>query len=137
MTAANSATPTADREIVITRELDAPRELVFEAFTDPKHIAQWWGPTGFTNTIRSMDVRPGGVLRFVMHGPDGVDYVNEIRYIEITTPPRLVHRHGPGAGHEKKGDHAEGEGDEIAPPARRFGSSRLRDRGVLSSAFLK
>jgi uncharacterized protein YndB with AHSA1/START domain len=88
------AASTADREIIITRVLDAPRELVFNAWTDPKHIAQWWGPRGFTNTVSEMDVRPGGVWRFVMHGPDGVDYKNKIVYIEIVQPERLVYSHG-------------------------------------------
>jgi uncharacterized protein YndB with AHSA1/START domain len=85
---------TADREIVITRVFDAPRELVFKAWTDPKHVAQWWGPKGFTTTTYEMDVRPGGVWRFVMHGPDGVDYKNKIIYIEIVKPERLVYSHG-------------------------------------------
>ena len=68
----------ARREIITTRVLDAPRELVWKAWTDPKHVAEWWGPNGFTNTIHEMDVRPDGVWRFIMHGPDGVDYKNEI-----------------------------------------------------------
>lgn len=87
-------TSTADREIVITRVFDAPRELVFKAWTDPKHVAQWWGPNGFTNTIHEMDVRPGGVWRFIMHGPDGVDYPNKIVFIEVVKPERLVYAHG-------------------------------------------
>ena len=66
-----------------------PRELVFKMWTDPKHVAQW-GPKGFTNTIYEMDVKPRGVWRFVMHGPDGVDYKNRIVYIEIVEPERLV-----------------------------------------------
>ncbi len=66
---------------------------MFQAWTDPKHVAQWWGPNGFTNTIYQMDVRPGGVWRFVMHGPDGVDYNNKIVYIEIVEPERLVYSH--------------------------------------------
>ena len=57
--------------IIGVREFDAPRELVFEAWTDPKHLAQWWGPNGFTTTTSAFDMRPGGVWRFVMHGPDG------------------------------------------------------------------
>lgn len=88
------AEKTADREIVITRVLNAPRELVFDAWTDPKHIGQWWGPRGFTTTIHEMDVKPGGVWRFIMHGPDGVDYKNRIVYIEIVKPERLVYTHG-------------------------------------------
>ena len=65
---------TADREIVATRVFDAPRDLVFRMWTDPAHIVHWWGPNGFTTTIHEMDVRPGGMWRFIMHGPDGVDY---------------------------------------------------------------
>jgi uncharacterized protein YndB with AHSA1/START domain len=84
----------ADRQIITTRVLDAPRELVFKMWTDAVHIVQWWGPKGFTTTTYSMDVRPGGVWRFVMHGPDGVDYQNKITYLEIVKPERLVYRHG-------------------------------------------
>jgi len=90
----NAGTSTAHREIVITRVFDAPRKLVFEAWTDPKHIGSWWGPKGFTTTTFEMDVRPGGVWRFVMHGPDGVDYQNKIVYLEIVAPERLVYDHG-------------------------------------------
>jgi uncharacterized protein YndB with AHSA1/START domain len=87
---------TADREIVNTRVFDAPRELVYEAFTNPKHVAQWWGPRGFTNTIHEMDVRPGGVWRLTMHGPDGTDYPNRIDFIEVVKAERLVYTHGDG-----------------------------------------
>jgi uncharacterized protein YndB with AHSA1/START domain len=82
--------------IIATRVFDAPRDLVFEAWTDPKHLAQWWGPTGFTTTTRAIDFRSGGVWRFVMHGPDGRDYENRISYVEIVKPERLVYRHGGG-----------------------------------------
>ena len=85
---------TADREISITRLFDAPRELVWKVWTDPKHIALWWGPKGFTNTIHSMDVRPGGEWRFIMHGPDGVDYPNKVFYREVKEPERLLYDHG-------------------------------------------
>jgi uncharacterized protein YndB with AHSA1/START domain len=67
---------------------------VFEVWTNPNHTAQWWGPNGFTNTIHEMDVRPGGVWRFIMHGPDGVDYPNKIVYKEVVKPERLVYSHG-------------------------------------------
>jgi uncharacterized protein YndB with AHSA1/START domain len=90
----SDATATADRTIVTTRLFDAPRELVFEAWIDPAHIAQWWGPDGFTTTIHEMDVRPGGVWRFIMHGPDGVDYPNHVIYTEVAPPERLVYMHG-------------------------------------------
>ncbi len=89
-------TNTADREIVSARVFDAPRELVWKAWVDPKHVAQWWGPKGFTNTIHEMDVRPGGVWRFAMHGPDGTDYKNEIVFIEVVKPERLVYDHVSG-----------------------------------------
>ena len=82
------------QEIVITREIAAPRELVFDAWTDPKHVGHWWGPNGFTTTTHEMDVRPGGVWRFIMHGPDGVDYPNRIVYQEVVRPERLVYVHG-------------------------------------------
>ncbi len=90
----STATNTADREIVITRVFDAPRELVFDAWIDPQHVASWWGPKGFTTTIHHMDVRPGGEWRFIMHGPDGIDYPNKIVYLEIARPERLVYDHG-------------------------------------------
>ena len=97
-TSGNQATSaedsTVDREIVITRLLDAPRERVFEAWTDPRQVGHWWGPTGFTTTIHEMDVRPGGVWRFIMHGPDGVDWPNWVRYQEVVRPERLVYDHG-------------------------------------------
>ncbi|MDB5055525.1 MAG: ATPase [Bacilli bacterium] len=83
-----------EREIVFTRILNAPRALVFEVWTDPKHVAKWWGPNGFTNTIHEMDVRPSGVWRFIMHGPDGIDYPNKIVYKEVLKPERLVYSHG-------------------------------------------
>jgi len=85
---------TADREISITRLFDAPRELVWKVWTDPKHIALWWGPRGFTNTIHSMDVRPGGEWRFIMHGPNGMDYPNKVFYREVKEPERLLYDHG-------------------------------------------
>jgi uncharacterized protein YndB with AHSA1/START domain len=82
--------------IVATREFDAPRELVFEAWSDPKHLAQWWGPDGFTTTTQAFDMRPGGIWRFVMHGPDGRDYENRVTYDEIVKPERIRYHHGGG-----------------------------------------
>ncbi|MES2330441.1 MAG: SRPBCC family protein [Bacteroidota bacterium] len=87
---------TSDRELVMTRLIDAPRELVFTVWTDPKHIVHWWGPTGFTNTIHKMDVRPGGKFLLTMHGPDGTDYPNEIVYGEIVKPEKITWSHGSG-----------------------------------------
>jgi len=83
----------SDREMVFTRSFDAPRELVWEAHTDPRHVARWWGPQGFTNTIHEMDVRPGGLWRLTMHGPDGTDYPNESEFTEVVPPERIVFVH--------------------------------------------
>ena len=85
---------TSDRELVMTRILDAPRDLVYEAWTNPRHIAQWWGPKGFTNTIHEMEVKVGGVWRFMMHGPDGTDYPNKVVFEEVVKAKRLVYTHG-------------------------------------------
>src|SRR6185295_19597519 len=83
-----------EREVVATRVFDAPRDLVFNVWTDPAHIGQWWGPKGFVTTTFKMDVKSGGVWRFVMHGPDGRDYENQINYVEVVEPQRLVYKHG-------------------------------------------
>lgn len=85
---------TTDREITITRMFDAPRELVFDAFTDVKHIGNWWGPNGFTTTIQEMNVKVGGKWVYVMHGPDGKDYPNWVKYHEVIRPEKLVYDHG-------------------------------------------
>jgi len=84
---------TAERELTISRLLNAPRELVWEVWTKAEHIKNWWGPTGFTNTIFSMEVKPGGVWDFIMHGPDGTDYKNKSIYKEIIKPERIVFEH--------------------------------------------
>src|SRR5882672_845748 len=90
----SASATTTDHEVIVTRVYDAPRELVFDAFTDPKHISNWWGPWGFTTTTHSMDVRPDGEWRYTMHGPDGTDYPNLTVYREIKRPERLVYTHG-------------------------------------------
>lgn len=87
---------TSDREILLTRVLDAPRELVFKVWTTPEHVAQWWGPRGFTATVHDLDLRPGGTWNFIMHAPDGTDFVNRVEYIEVVPPERLVYWHGGG-----------------------------------------
>ncbi len=99
-----NANNTSDREIIAERVFDAPRELVWKVWTDPNHIAHWWGPNGFTNTIQNMDVKQGGIWKFVMHGPDGVDYNNEIQYLEVIPPEKLVYKHGSG-GDDHPGFH--------------------------------
>jgi uncharacterized protein YndB with AHSA1/START domain len=85
---------TADREIVISRVIDAPPELVFEAFTEVRHLSQWWGPEGFTTTTRAFEFRVGGEWVFVMHGSDGTDYQEWISWTEIAPPERIALLHG-------------------------------------------
>ncbi len=86
----NAATRTEDRELVITRVFDAPRRLVFKAWTEPERLAQWWGPQGFTTPFCEMDVRPGGAFRFGMRSPQGTDHWLRGVFREIAEPARLV-----------------------------------------------
>ena len=83
-----------ERKVTITRVFDAPRALVFKMWTDPKHVAQWWGPQGFTNPVCEVDARVGGRMRIVMHGPKGTDYDMDFpmegEFREIVPPQRLV-----------------------------------------------
>ncbi|HET6335937.1 MAG TPA: SRPBCC family protein [Polyangiales bacterium] len=83
-----------EREIVLSRVFDAPRELVFEAWTDPEGLAQWFGPKGFVTKTHEIDVRVGGRWRFEMRAPNGTCYPNRIEYLEIKKPERLVMDHG-------------------------------------------
>ncbi|NCU02696.1 MAG: polyketide cyclase [Chitinophagaceae bacterium] len=86
-------TNTADREIRLTRLLNAPVELVWQMFTDPDHIKHWWGPNGFTNTITKMDVAPEGEWDLVMHGPDGTNYKNKSVFKEVVKYKKIVFEH--------------------------------------------
>ena len=89
----NSKSSTHDRELILSRTLDAPVDLVWEVFTNPGYLAQWWGPDGFTNTIITMDLRPGGDWLLVMHGPDGTDYDNKSTFEEVMPFEKIVYRH--------------------------------------------
>jgi len=82
-----------DREVVSSRVIDAPRERVFRAFTDPGVLAEWWGPAGFTNEFHEFELRPHGVWRFTMHGPDGSEHRMMKQFIEIVEAERIVLRH--------------------------------------------
>ena len=84
---------TKDRELILTRTLNAPIDLVWEVWTKPERIANWWGPTGFTNTITEMDVNPGGEWNLVMHGPDGTDYKNKSVFKEVILHKKIVYEH--------------------------------------------
>src|SRR5579872_5762716 len=86
-------------ELKITRMYDAPLRMVWDAWTDPEQAAQWWGPRGFTLTTHSKDFRTGGTWKYTMHGPDGVDYPNTSRHLEVEKHSKLVYDHG---GHEDR-----------------------------------
>jgi uncharacterized protein YndB with AHSA1/START domain len=84
----------SDREIVISRLINAPRELVFEVWTKKEHLEKWWGPNGFSTTTKEFDFRPGGNWINTMHGPDGTDFPNEVYYEIIVPPERIEYAHG-------------------------------------------
>lgn len=81
-------------ELKITRVYDAPVKTVWDAWTDPNQVAQWWGPRGFRLTTHSKDLRSGGTWHYTMHGPDGTDYVSKTKYLEVEKYSRLVYDHG-------------------------------------------
>ena len=89
----NSVDHLSEREVVSSREFPLPPERVFAAFRDPVRLAEWWGPHGFTNTIREFDLRPGGRWHLVMHGPNGADFENESVFVEVRPPHRVVFDH--------------------------------------------
>jgi uncharacterized protein YndB with AHSA1/START domain len=88
------------RELTIKRTFDAPRALVFRAWTDPKHLAQWWGPHGFTNSVCEVDARPGGALYILMRAPDGTDYPMRGIFRQVVAPERLVFTNFPVDAHD-------------------------------------
>lgn len=90
---ASTTGSTADRAFVHSRLIDAPRERVFRAFSDPTHLARWWGPKGFSNTFHEFDFRSGGRWCFIMHGPDGRNYPNENVFSDVVAPERIVVDH--------------------------------------------
>lgn len=129
MATATTPSQTAEREIVISRVFDAPRELVFRVWSSHEHLSKWYGPDGFTITTHEMAFKPGGVWRFIMHGPDGRDYPNRVVFQEIVEPELLVYAH---------------DDDDKGPDAIRFnttvsfheagaGKTKLTMRSVFSS----
>src|SRR5260370_95379 len=119
-----------EQELVLTREFDAPRELVLKVWTDPKHVAQWWGPRGFTNPVCELDAKPGGAIRIHMRGPNGIVYPMTGAYQEVVEPERLVFisaaleragnhcRTHAGAGHRRQRRYVQ-PGTRPAPAAAR------------------
>ena len=89
MTGNSNAAAKLEGELIVTRVLDATPENVFDAWTDPKQMEQWWGPKCFTNPVCELDVRPGGAWRIVMRGPDGMEYECGGVYSEVVKPERL------------------------------------------------
>lgn len=118
-------------EIVISRVFAAPRELVWQAWTDAKHAGHWWGPAGFSTTTHAQDFRPGGSWRYTMHGPDGHDYPNRIDYLEIVPPARLVYKHGGDEGGEPVRFHAEVSFEAAGQDSQQ---TKVTMRSVFSSA---
>lgn len=84
---------TSDRSIRLTKQLNAPVEKVWNAWTNTDHIKHWWGPNGFTNTITKIDLQPGGEWLLVMHGPDGTDYDNKSVFTEVVTNRKIAYEH--------------------------------------------
>ena len=82
----------ADREVVVSRRFDAPPEVVWEAWTNPDRVVQWWGPNGFTTTNHEMHVRVGGVWSHTMQGPNGTDYPSRAVFMEVVRPRRIAYR---------------------------------------------
>lgn len=121
-------TDTADRELVLTREFDAPRERVWQAYTDARHLVHWYGPDGFRLTIHEMDARPGGTWRFTMHGPDGTDYPNRIVYQEVARPERLVYTLDHDVDDDPAGFHVTVRFDDLG------GRTRVTQRMLCASA---
>lgn len=123
----DAAAMPSDREVLITRDFDAPPERVWAAWTDPERLARWFGPDGFRITTHAWDFRVGGTWRFTMHGPDGTDYPNWVRYKVIAPPRRLAYDHG-----GSKADAADFEGTATFEPLP-GGRTRLALRSVFPS----
>jgi uncharacterized protein YndB with AHSA1/START domain len=99
MTPVETDPSTDDRACVHDRLIEAPPERVFRALSDPDRLVRWWGPKGFSSTFDVCELRPGGAWRFVMHGPDGIDYFNESVFLEVAAPERVVLEHLGGFHH--------------------------------------
>lgn len=94
------ATWSLDREIVLSRVFDAPRELVYRAWTDPEHIQRWFGPKGFDCTTHAIDMRVGSMWRFDMVATDGTRYSNRMTFLQMKAPELLVFDHGSDADND-------------------------------------
>ncbi len=131
----SAADDPADLEVVVTRRFDAPPEVVWEAWTNPDRVVQWWGPDGFTTTNHGMDVRPGGVWSHTMHGPDGTDYPGRAVFREVVRPTRLVYLLDGGSATERTRcevfwTFAPTAGGTLLTMRIRFPSVEARDRAI-------
>ena len=148
MKANPSVRQTEDREHVITRVFDTPRELVFKAWTDPRLVAEWWGPKCFTTPVCEMDVRPGGAYRIVMRSPDGVDYPLKGVYRDVRAPSLLVYTvdvsEHPADWHQLLTEHLQGNEADTSQPVLHTitfepegSKTRLIVRSTFDSAVLR
>jgi uncharacterized protein YndB with AHSA1/START domain len=96
--------PDKQPTLTISRTFNAPRELVWKMFSDPFHLAQWWGPKGFTNPVCELDFRVGGRWYHVMRGPDGQNYPADSTFLEIAPPERIVYRNRVVTEHDWVGE---------------------------------
>lgn len=97
----NLETVVEENKVTYKKYFDVPVDLLFEVWSKPEHLMEWWGPDGFTLTIKSLDFSNGGIWEFIMHGPDGHDYQNKIQFIEISKPHFILYQHlGDGEGDE-------------------------------------
>lgn len=136
MAARGSSVPAhlAGRELVITRTFDAPRRTVFRAWTEPKHMAQWWGPKGFTNPVCELDARPGGKIRIHMRAPDGTVYPMTGVFHEVVEPERLVFT---SKAHEDETGYAPLETHNTVTFAERGGKTVLTLKTLVVKAALE
>jgi uncharacterized protein YndB with AHSA1/START domain len=128
---------TDNRELRATRNFRAPLELVYRMWTEPGHVAQWWGPRGFTNTIEKMDVRPGGEWILVMHGPDGRDFPNHYLYEEVVPNQRLVINHVNWPQHRKYVTFTESESETKVSIRMLFDSAADLEKVVVEYGAVK
>ena len=137
---ATKITLPSDREILITREFDAPRDLVFKAMTDPDLIPRWWGPRAYPTVVDKMDVRPGGAWRFVNRTPDGTEHGFRGEYREVVPSERVVwtFEYEPMAGHisVETATFAERDGRTVLTVRSVFSSKEDRD-GMIQSGMEK
>ncbi|TGM78602.1 ATPase [Leptospira levettii] len=101
MSSTELITEISENQVIYRKSFDVSNELLFEVWSSPDHLKEWWGPDGFTLTVISFDFRNGGIFEFVMHGPDGHDYKNKIQFLKIEKPRLISYKHiGNGDGDE-------------------------------------